>query len=351
MKRVIAGLALLLLSPSAAVAANCSGNPFTLTNGTTADATQVMANFNNLLTCANNNLAHNASNSDITSLSGLTTPLSVAQGGTGAASLTSSAILVGAGTSPISPSTILTAAVTSPQLTVSQANSGGETSARVTNSATAANTQARFDLVTGTANAFGSFIQTDGATPNLNISIGAADSGGIFIDSSSAAASALALKSGTGGITLNSNGGNFSVTPGAGTMTLGSTPFPLTSLTNSLTGDVALNNSANYFDGPTVAQGTSGTWFVSGTVTLNDSSASGTFQVKLWDGTTVIASAESSLGGLTSGIEAISVSGVITSPAGNLRISVRESNHTTGVIAFNATGNSKDSTITAIRIQ
>lgn len=74
---IIAGFA----SPS--MGANCPNNPYTLTNGTTADATQVMSNFNNLLTCANGNLAHNGANSDITSLSGIATPLSTAQGGTG----------------------------------------------------------------------------------------------------------------------------------------------------------------------------------------------------------------------------------------------------------------------------
>jgi hypothetical protein len=40
-----------------AYATNCSALPNTLTNGTTADATQVMANFTSLRDCANNNLA------------------------------------------------------------------------------------------------------------------------------------------------------------------------------------------------------------------------------------------------------------------------------------------------------
>lgn len=101
--------ALLALLPLGAEAANCSSNPFTLTNGQTADATQVMANFNNLLNCSNNNLAHNGANSDITSLSGLSTPLSVPQGGTGATSFTATAgLLTGNGTSAfssIAPST------------------------------------------------------------------------------------------------------------------------------------------------------------------------------------------------------------------------------------------------------
>jgi hypothetical protein len=46
--------------------------------------------------------AKKGSNSDITALSGLTTALSVAQGGTGAASITSGSLVKGAGTSAFS---------------------------------------------------------------------------------------------------------------------------------------------------------------------------------------------------------------------------------------------------------
>lgn len=54
--------------------------PYTLTNGTTADANQVMANFNYVLSVAN--AAANAPvNTNITQLAGLTTPLTSAQGG------------------------------------------------------------------------------------------------------------------------------------------------------------------------------------------------------------------------------------------------------------------------------
>lgn len=85
MKRFLffAAMILSLGLASQAEAANCSSYPYTLTNGQTADANQVMTDFNLILNCANNNLAHNGANSDITSLSNLTTPLSVAQGGTG----------------------------------------------------------------------------------------------------------------------------------------------------------------------------------------------------------------------------------------------------------------------------
>lgn len=40
-----------------AIAETCATDPYPLANGTTADADQVMGNFNNLLDCANNNLA------------------------------------------------------------------------------------------------------------------------------------------------------------------------------------------------------------------------------------------------------------------------------------------------------
>lgn len=73
-------LALSLLLPAPAFAGVSCILPFTLTNGTTADATQVMANYNALVTCLGN-AASAGVNSDITVLSGLTTPLSPAEGG------------------------------------------------------------------------------------------------------------------------------------------------------------------------------------------------------------------------------------------------------------------------------
>lgn len=56
--------------------------PYTLTNGSTADATQVMANYNKIITDTNANAAHNGVNSDITALTALSTPITPAQGGT-----------------------------------------------------------------------------------------------------------------------------------------------------------------------------------------------------------------------------------------------------------------------------
>ena len=76
--------------------------PVTLQNGTTADATQVMANFNSIVTNVNNNAANNGINSNITQLLGLTTPLSTAQGGTGVVSPTAHGVLIGEGASAVS---------------------------------------------------------------------------------------------------------------------------------------------------------------------------------------------------------------------------------------------------------
>lgn len=123
----------------------------------------------------------------------------------------------------------------------------------------------------------------------------------------------------------------------------------LSVITASLGADVALNNAGLYFDGPSVAQGTSGTWFVSGTVTLQDGGNNNIFNIKLWDGTTLISSArvQTTTSGFTT---AVALSGFLATPSGNFRISVQDTNSTTGLIKFNATGNSKDSTITAIRV-
>lgn len=116
---------------------------------------------------------------------------------------------------------------------------------------------------------------------------------------------------------------------------------------NTLSADVLLNNTANYFPGPTVAQGTVGTWEARGTITVASSNQDSNI-AKLWDGTTVIAS---TVQGNTANINAsLAVSGVISAPAGNIRISARDSSNTTGSMVFNASGNSKDCTLTVRRI-
>lgn len=129
-------------------------------------------------------------------------------------------------------------------------------------------------------------------------------------------------------------------------------PLPsLTPITDSISGDVSLNNTSNYIDGPSVAQGSTGTWFAYGTVTLQDTTAGlNAFKVKLWDGTTVIDSTFAEVNGSTNNVVVVSLGGFLASPAGNLRISVNDQTTTAGKILANASGLSKDSTITAFRV-
>ena len=240
---------------------------YTLTNGTTADANQVMANFNTVLTNVNNNAATNGTNSNITQLTGLTTPLTVGQGGTGLGTLTANGIIIGNGTS--TPGFLTTS--------------------------------------------------TTGALPFW--------SGSAWLAATLTGGTLTSITNSGSGITISTS---------------------ISSMTNSLAADVLLSVQGTYFTGPSVAQGTSGTWFASGTVTLTSSSADG-FQLKLWDGTTIIASSEVT-NNVGSGISTVSLSGTITNPAGNIRISVVDPSSANGKILFNVSGNSKDSSLTVVRI-
>lgn len=77
-------LAALLILWAGVARANCTTGafPFQLQNNTLADATQVMANFNQVTTGITANCAGSGVNNDITSLNALTTPITPAQGGT-----------------------------------------------------------------------------------------------------------------------------------------------------------------------------------------------------------------------------------------------------------------------------
>lgn len=127
--------------------------------------------------------------------------------------------------------------------------------------------------------------------------------------------------------------------------------FTPSQVTASLGANVNLAATGTYADGPSIAQGTSGTWWVSGGVTISNGSGSDIVDVKLWDGTTVIDSRRVhliSVSGAYTG--SATLSGYLASPVGNLRISASPVSRTDGVIAYNVSGNSKDSTISAIRI-
>lgn len=162
-------------------------------------------------------------------------------------------------------------------------------------------------------------------------------------------ASNTMILAGTDGSTLNISTGG---TLGTAAFTAASAYVPSnTQITNSLGADVPMGATGTYYTGPSVAQGSTGTWFASGTVTIVNSVGGDVINLKLWDGSTVIASTSTmlvSVGGAYR--SSVSLSGYLTSPAGNIRISVSPVSRTDGVIGFNASGNSKDSTITAFRV-
>jgi hypothetical protein len=122
-------------------------------------------------------------------------------------------------------------------------------------------------------------------------------------------------------------------------------------VTNSLGADVNMPVLATYYTGPSVAQGSTGTWYATGTITVSNASAGDVIDVKLWDGTTVISSARVTMTSVgVAFYEAVSLSGYITSPAGNIRMSAAPVTRTDNFIAYDVSGNGKDSTLSAIRI-
>lgn len=166
------------------------------------------------------------------------------------------------------------------------------------------------------------------------------------------ATSPLALNATTGNLTIsaipNSALANPATTIAGQTCTLGST-CGLSSLTNALSGAVSMVTSGVYVVGPTVAQGTTGTWLATGQVMVTPNAAGNLVTCKLWDGTTIIASALNVVAS-TSGVS-IHLAGYLASPAGNLRISCANQSANGGTIAATdgIDGNTA-STISAVRI-
>jgi len=129
---------------------------------------------------------------------------------------------------------------------------------------------------------------------------------------------------------------------------IGSRPS-LGSFTSALGANVTLNNTAAWFDGPSITQGTTGVFLVVAHATLTNPSTNCNPSARLYDGTTVWASGRSSTwtaGGLT----CISISALVTNPAGNLRLQGNDPQFTNTIMSFNASGQSKDTMINAVRI-
>lgn len=136
-----------------------------------------------------------------------------------------------------------------------------------------------------------------------------------------------------------------------------STTTGLLSFINATTTSSISFSTAAFTDVLSVSQGSSGTWYVSGTITLLTTIQNSSVSVKLWDGTSVINSAATLLGPsapASSGYTMpISLSGALAAPAGNLKISglVTVAGGTGGVVGqYGSLATTSINTLTAVRI-
>lgn len=130
---------------------------------------------------------------------------------------------------------------------------------------------------------------------------------------------------------------------------LAMTDLTISTLANSAPGNVALNNTGTFFDGPSVAQGTLGTWLAMGGVSMTDSAGNAQFICKLWDGTTTVHAGTVTNGG-AGGLATMHLSGIFTAPAGNIKISCKDVTSVNGNILSNSSGTTKDATVSVFRI-
>ncbi len=103
--------------------------------------------------------------------------------------------------------------------------------------------------------------------------------------------------------------------------------------------------------GPTVAQGTVGTWFASGNVAVTDTVSSRNFTATLTDGAATIDGSQV-LTGAANSVSNMALSGVIANPAGNIRIVVSAGTSGSALILSTSTvlAQTAISTLTVFRI-
>jgi hypothetical protein len=129
--------------------------------------------------------------------------------------------------------------------------------------------------------------------------------------------------------------------PGATAQTIAYRPYELeralagggtlTTVEAVLGADVALNNTANFFDGPSVAL-TTGVWLLVGKVSIQDNAGVAGVGAKLWDGTTVEDTAGHLLGGATY-YTTLALAGIVTVTApATWKISCRDATSTSGLL-------------------
>lgn len=119
-----------------------------------------------------------------------------------------------------------------------------------------------------------------------------------------------------------------------------------------LSGDVAMNNTAAFFDGPSVLLGP-GTWLIVGSVNVLDTAGVAGIIGKLWDGTTVERSAQVSTPGAGTPSSMTLTCVVVVLATATWKISCRDLSSTSGAIkatTVSASQGNNASGISAVRL-
>lgn len=282
--------------------------PVTLTNGTTADATQVMSDLNWIVNQVNANAAPLAN----TALLNANNNFTAVQSGIAATQAANFPIASQVQNSVLTnlTSTLGTNTITA---RIAALSLGAYTSGQV------------FTFIPSQTNTGATTLNVDGLGAKNILFEGQACFGGEIKNGISA--------------NLHYDGTQFNI--------LGPNTLPVA--TNTLTSDVNLSNTGTYFDGPSVNVGSAGRWLVTGSVVAYDTAGVASIKFKLWDGTTVGASGFFTTQGANSPV-VCTLSAVFTNPAGNIRMSAQDVSATSGKISYNLSANAKDSTITAVRL-
>lgn len=135
---------------------------------------------------------------------------------------------------------------------------------------------------------------------------------------------------------------------GYGVPNSGGGGVPFATFTNSIGANVPLNSTTTFFDGPSIAQGSTGTWSATGQATVAGASGD-SIVCKLWDGTSVIDASVVTITAASAQLD-MHLSGYLASPGGNIKISCKDTSSTSGDIIANNSGTGKDSTVSVHRI-
>lgn len=221
------------------------------------------------------------------------------------------------------------------------------------------NTYSNYLLDSGSSNNYAATLGanlTGSVTAGLSVllKIANSNSGASTFDFNSTGAKNIKLPNGSDPANLQMLAGTVAhlVYDGTNWILVGGSSMMLSNrVSTALSADVDLNNPAVFFDGPSVAQTANvGVWFAMGNVLLVDTSTQAGFVCKLWDGASQIAASASVINQSAGLGVTVSLSGIFTLPAGNIRISVQDGSSALGKILFNSSGLSMDSQMTVVRI-